>query len=472
MVNLGPSRGCQTCKRRRVKCDEAKPSCNRCLDGGIDCAGYEKARSREIRFKDQTKTVEQRSQRKSTTAQFYFQQARKQSLPAQLPSVPEDEERGALCFFLNNFAAAGRDFNSTRGFFECIAPSLAAASADSIVVLSVSAVATTLYNKWRGTANNELHLKRFGQALRKLRDALQDPNQSRTTETLLATLLLQFHENLLAVTGLKKARRAHQNGAMALVRHQGLQNFRTDIAKHLLLYIRHVEVSSAIRENRSVPDDLTTWCEVVNMPRNPSTELDQLGVLVANTQHDFEQLVLHQAHCTNSCCIHAQSLVEVTNQALAVENHLIAWSDTVPDWWHPVKLASIREVQPPVVAYSGICEIYPSIQIASIWNSYRSYRLIILRILLTVTKISSEHTLGDLDSQQIHSRLQALLDSIVYCVPFYLGNRTRPSTTVDMTDGSIEMPGYHSISSEGKPWASENGVLMSRDEHTRHATAQ
>ncbi|KAI3339754.1 hypothetical protein F4824DRAFT_507994 [Ustulina deusta] len=33
--------GCLTCKRRRVKCDEAKPTCARCAKSGHGCAGYE-----------------------------------------------------------------------------------------------------------------------------------------------------------------------------------------------------------------------------------------------------------------------------------------------------------------------------------------------------------------------------------------------------------------------------------------------
>ncbi|KAH7018173.1 uncharacterized protein B0I36DRAFT_368215 [Microdochium trichocladiopsis] len=32
--------GCQTCRARKVKCDEAFPQCRRCQAGGFDCAGY------------------------------------------------------------------------------------------------------------------------------------------------------------------------------------------------------------------------------------------------------------------------------------------------------------------------------------------------------------------------------------------------------------------------------------------------
>ncbi|KAI0882077.1 uncharacterized protein GGS22DRAFT_54296 [Annulohypoxylon maeteangense] len=39
----GRSKGCNTCRRRRVKCDEAKPQCYRCTKAGFECLGYERA---------------------------------------------------------------------------------------------------------------------------------------------------------------------------------------------------------------------------------------------------------------------------------------------------------------------------------------------------------------------------------------------------------------------------------------------
>ncbi|KAE9375780.1 hypothetical protein N431DRAFT_207276 [Stipitochalara longipes BDJ] len=32
--------GCLSCKKRRIKCDEAKPACKRCIDSGVACSGY------------------------------------------------------------------------------------------------------------------------------------------------------------------------------------------------------------------------------------------------------------------------------------------------------------------------------------------------------------------------------------------------------------------------------------------------
>ncbi|KAH8656685.1 hypothetical protein BGZ60DRAFT_532268 [Tricladium varicosporioides] len=42
----GKSKGCHTCIKRRVKCDETKPICKRCTKAGYTCAGY----NRPLRF--------------------------------------------------------------------------------------------------------------------------------------------------------------------------------------------------------------------------------------------------------------------------------------------------------------------------------------------------------------------------------------------------------------------------------------
>jgi hypothetical protein len=34
--------GCGTCRRRKKKCDEARPECNNCIRGNFECAGYDK----------------------------------------------------------------------------------------------------------------------------------------------------------------------------------------------------------------------------------------------------------------------------------------------------------------------------------------------------------------------------------------------------------------------------------------------
>ncbi|KAK1239745.1 hypothetical protein MKX07_001199 [Trichoderma sp. CBMAI-0711] len=43
MVGVPRSSGCQLCRQRRVKCDEARPECGNCRKYGVQCPGYERA---------------------------------------------------------------------------------------------------------------------------------------------------------------------------------------------------------------------------------------------------------------------------------------------------------------------------------------------------------------------------------------------------------------------------------------------
>jgi hypothetical protein len=49
-----PSKGCGTCKRRKVKCDEARPTCTRCRNAGIECTGFVK----RLRFVDEKPRIQ------------------------------------------------------------------------------------------------------------------------------------------------------------------------------------------------------------------------------------------------------------------------------------------------------------------------------------------------------------------------------------------------------------------------------
>ncbi|KAH7335980.1 hypothetical protein B0J17DRAFT_668598 [Rhizoctonia solani] len=39
---------CLTCKRRRKKCDQGRPACHRCIEGGYDCLGYDHIGQRKV----------------------------------------------------------------------------------------------------------------------------------------------------------------------------------------------------------------------------------------------------------------------------------------------------------------------------------------------------------------------------------------------------------------------------------------
>ncbi|KAI8677234.1 hypothetical protein LRP88_09737 [Fusarium phalaenopsidis] len=44
MVGVPRSTGCQLCRARKVKCDEARPACGNCIKYGVQCPGYDRSR--------------------------------------------------------------------------------------------------------------------------------------------------------------------------------------------------------------------------------------------------------------------------------------------------------------------------------------------------------------------------------------------------------------------------------------------
>lgn len=65
MVNTGkPSGGCNLCRARRIKCDETKPACLKCMRAKRQCPGYRDPFDRKIR--DETAQIIRKYKKKRT----------------------------------------------------------------------------------------------------------------------------------------------------------------------------------------------------------------------------------------------------------------------------------------------------------------------------------------------------------------------------------------------------------------------
>ncbi|KAJ5335266.1 hypothetical protein N7452_007669 [Penicillium brevicompactum] len=58
----GRSKGCRTCRRRKVKCDEGRPLCQRCHKAGFECDGYVEF----LHFIDETSRLKKKAAQRSS----------------------------------------------------------------------------------------------------------------------------------------------------------------------------------------------------------------------------------------------------------------------------------------------------------------------------------------------------------------------------------------------------------------------
>lgn len=233
------------CKQRRIKCDETEPYCKRCTKSGLACPGYELEKPLKIRFKDETALVTSRS--------AAYNAPHRGPSPLPHPSLHETFESKAYNFFILYFATSGRSKDSSRGFWENVVPTLEAVPISSPANEAATAVGGILFNVWRLQNNGPgARNPAFNRALRKLRSSLETPGPINGPEVLMTILLLQFHENVSAVFGLRTASRVHYNGALALLRNLPVESFATIESRGLLLNVLNIEVSLAIRECQPV----------------------------------------------------------------------------------------------------------------------------------------------------------------------------------------------------------------------------
>lgn len=468
MVNRGRSGGCVTCKQRRVKCDEEKPKCQSCQRLGLVCGGY-RTKCAEIKFKDQNHKFF------SNTVQVQDQ------VPAPRPLAEPDN---AVSFFLGYYANMGRDIKSARGFFEILVPVYSSQPQNSALSLAVSAVASRVLSIWRdGPGSFQSPRETYTQAIMSLRNALQDRVERSNPATLLAVLALHLYENIAAIYGLSSATRIHLDGAVSLLPFANVHHVNDMIGTNIQRYILHTEISSAMRQKRSLRSIAYTWMGSRNLtaaPDNPSSALDAIGASVAELQANYMQAVTQNGAVPQS----RGNLEKWIAEAKRIDERLLVWARNVPNYWQPVKLISGEDIDTAIPTYRSVCEVYPTCQIATIWNLWRVQRLLLVKIRFSSLymilhgrqsgPINDKVLAENQDFVECKQNLQELVDSVCYSVPFYLGNRTKPSSIADFTDPAILFPSDHILFPDNGNGFNQRtqDLKMSRDEHRRHIVSQ
>ncbi|KAF2183204.1 hypothetical protein K469DRAFT_215531 [Zopfia rhizophila CBS 207.26] len=198
----GRSKACSNCRRRRVKCDETRPTCNRCRKLGLDCDGP----------KDATWIIE--------TGRF---SSKPQSCSANQPRTPHRSglqlvQRSSpiyaslpLSAFEDNiYMSYARQYLLRGGpielAYEIAEPDMQAlASTDNQRLTLLRSALFSLAVTYFGTQN---HLEKimdkgyhlYGLVLQQLNTALSEP-QSQTTDETILTIFICMRQEMFPPTG-------------------------------------------------------------------------------------------------------------------------------------------------------------------------------------------------------------------------------------------------------------------------------
>ncbi|KAI4098136.1 MAG: hypothetical protein L6R37_006647 [Teloschistes peruensis] len=455
-----PSTGCKNCRRRKIKCDEQRPECTQCTSTNRLCPGY--THLFDLVLRDQTKSVslkaQQRKNKKHSASNLNNAQdigtghrvdiaesnnslqpsgrvppsfaliatnatTGYRPLPITLHEPPEQQ---AVNAFISNYVSISRHSYSSRGYLDFLLPLYQNTRHDSLLSLATTAVALAIEG---GSARfkhyRDLSHSYFGKALLRASKVIRDPVELIKDDTLMSVLLLSFYERVLAVAESKQTSGVHDSGAIALVKHRGKQNGKSELSARLLLAAQTQVVDHCIET--SAPFGKTSADLDSLRPsnfENAASRLTSLSALLTDLMA-FANPILRNSHATPS----EDQLLEILNYASGVEAQVSTWPDCVPEEWGYKPSHTFDDLpshESKLYVYNRRCDLYQDIWVANTWNSYRSTQLMIQYLILqSLAYLNPDHSspLGRRIATSI-SRVQELCDDICASVPFNLGNKT------------------------------------------------
>ena len=163
-----------------VQCDGARPSCMRCRRGGRACQGYRQ--ETDLLFKDETLTTIERA----TNALL------KQAIPKKVLSISYMDQ--SLCLFFATYIADPQNEDDS-GYLNYLPSMYLEATQGSCLVQMVHAVALIyMYNKGSHIEVKGSAQRHYGNALKTINEALQNPIERLSDSTLLSIWLIQNYE--------------------------------------------------------------------------------------------------------------------------------------------------------------------------------------------------------------------------------------------------------------------------------------
>ncbi|KAL1895886.1 hypothetical protein Sste5346_004983 [Sporothrix stenoceras] len=267
MVNRGGrSKGCGTCRRRRVKCDEGRPHCQRCEKAGITCSGY----AQHAQFVDETARFKRDELRSQSSSQSQSQsQSQSRDASPRRDEVQMQMEVQAASLAPAMSLRPDEDTVIHTHLVARLLPRVSGPASPDILVSmvnyesAVSSLSTTvplhkdalraLAAVYFGKVHHDTRIydtgvRAYVRSLRRLRTALTDPVAVFDVETLASVLCLCLYENvaLTEITGWL----VHYDGIAHLIERRGPARHQSGFGHELFWHCRFAIVISALVRRR------------------------------------------------------------------------------------------------------------------------------------------------------------------------------------------------------------------------------
>ena len=185
--------GCRTCRQRKIKCDESRPQCSKCLSAGRTCGGYPEPEEEKVTIRNGSRTTHG----DRTLIKFK---------PSEVPVVGNDPERIRLFGVFHRSAIVTIPGHTPMRTWKVLIPQLCLTEptiANAALAVAGLHEETELKRKPLSelspghelSSTQAIALKHYGRALNELQAHLRSPNASPVV-VLVACIILTTFESL------------------------------------------------------------------------------------------------------------------------------------------------------------------------------------------------------------------------------------------------------------------------------------
>ncbi|KAI0431168.1 hypothetical protein F5Y09DRAFT_305765 [Xylaria sp. FL1042] len=421
-----PSAACERCRFRRLKCDHEIPSCTQCIRAKVGCSGYRNPL--DLNFRDQSEEI----------ARNYRLPLRKKRQKTPIVASPRDDTAAAetpaiisenhLAHSVQNLAQRYSFANYMTGGPRCgrmsYLASLMEDPRNTAVNTALDAVALAAFSNVRLSPGTMLKAQReYTVALSRTNRALKDPIMCKTDDTLAAVVLLGIYEVINCTDDSYIDRwLKHMDGAAKLVEIRGSEQLTRREGLDMFTHLRTQINLSRIYQEKYISPTLAQLTEEVKQYRDPNDRiLDDLATTII-------RLTNFCADIKNRCVVEPS---EIIRTALIIDAELVSLLISVPPHWSytTIQIPRIDGKRITNAVWGSHYHIYGSITAASMWNNYRSARIIIQELIYdTLTDLDGFMKHNTISFPQQHSLIdqcrQTMLqlgEDICASVPFHFG---------------------------------------------------
>ncbi|KAE8448474.1 hypothetical protein EG329_009355 [Mollisiaceae sp. DMI_Dod_QoI] len=457
-----PSRGCRTCKQRRVKCDEARPVCNRCQKAKLVCQGVEEdggfvflneneyAVGRRKRPRGPNVNSGSTSRDRSAAgagnqkpeSHGLFRSPHDALLARVRPrepqsfhvapalSLPMDDQ--ALSYYSRNYIEAPHALSGIMdGHLQCALVDGCYSQPQSILSLAIFAVSYATYGRARRShAALATGYTKYSKALLKTNLALKDAREATNDEILLAVMLLSYYENSVTektsslsdrgIQAIASRSFAHHDGAMAMLNLRRQLDQRSNKSMALDMLVRRQLLRSVLLRSMPVPYWLRDGSQYGE--QGFALEFDRCIVRAVELRCEASGISVDFAPVLSSDSYFHMKLHRLLAEAQSLDDDLITWANALPqeDWY---STHTVQNDKSSNMVFDGTIHIYPTEGHAGMWNRFRAVRLVVNEVILKTMSVLNKLPESNSNAPEEAAKLKTTLlaDDICASVPFMLG---------------------------------------------------